>query len=184
MNYYLQNKQEDFKKVIDFFKKEITNLRTGRANPAMLEGVQVEAYGAKTPLNGTANITVQDGKSIIITPWDKNIIKDVEKAIVGSNLGVGVVNEGGQVRVTVPEMTEENRKDLVKKLNEKHEKARISLRQVRDETKDEIEEAAKNKEISEDDKFRFLKELDEAMADKNNELKDITDKKEEDILTI
>jgi ribosome recycling factor len=184
MNEYLQNKQGEFEKVIDFFKKEIINIRTGRANPAMLEGIQVEAYGAKTPLNGTANIAVIDGKSITITPWDKSIIKEIEKAIENANLGVGAVNEGDQIRVTVPEMTEENRKELVKKLNEKHEKARISTRQVRDEIKETIEKAEKEKQISEDEKFRFLKELDEEVGAKNNELKDIKEKKEKDIMTV
>lgn len=184
MNKYLQVKQAELEKIIDFFKKEIMSLRTGRANPAILEGIQVEVYGAKTPLNGLANISVADAKSIIVTPWDKSVIKDLEKSIMDANLGVGVVNEGDQIRITVPEMTEENRKELVKKLNEKQEKTRISIRQVRDEIKDDIEKAEKNKEIAEDDKFRFLKELDEEVAQKNNTLKEIRDQKEKDIMTV
>ncbi len=184
MNQYLQNKQGEFEKIINFFKKEIVNIRTGRANPAILEGVQVEAYGTKTPLNGMASIAVNDGRSITITPWDKSVIKDIEKAIASADLGVGAVNEGDQIRITVPEMTEENRKELVKKLNEKHEKSRISIRQVRDEIKDEIESAEKEKQISEDEKFNFLKELDEEVSSKNNALKETTDNKEKDIMTV
>lgn len=184
MNQYIEIKQEEFDKAIDFFKKEITNLRTGRANPNMLEGVLVEAYGAKTPLNGVASISVPDGQSILLSPWDKNVIKDVEKAVIAADLGVGVVNEGEKIRLTIPKMTEENRKEIVKKLNEQMEVARIAVRKVRDEMKNDIEQAEKDKEIAEDDKFRFIKELDEEIGKRNAEIKEIRDKKEEGIMTI
>lgn len=184
MNQFIESKQDDFNKAIDFFKKEIGSLRTGRANPNMLEGVQVEAYGAKTPLNGVASISVPDGQSIVIAPWDKNILKEIEKALVEADLGVGVVNEGDKVRLTIPMMTEENRKDLVKKLNEKQEAARISLRKIREEIKSDIESAEEEKAMAEDDKFRFIKELDEFMLERNEEVKNIRDKKEKDIMTI
>ncbi len=184
MNQYIENKKEDFNKAIDFFKKEIASLRTGRANPNILEGVQVDSYGTKTPLNGVASINVPDGQSITLAPWDKNIIKEIEKAIVEANLGVGVVNEGDKIRINIPKMTEENRKDLVKKLNEKNEITRISLRKIRDEIKSNIESDEKNKEITEDDKFRFIKELDEEINNQYDILKEIKDSKESDIMTI
>ena len=184
MNEYLQNKQEKFKQAIEAFKADIASLRTGRANPALLDGVFVKAYGTKTPLNGLANITVSDARSMIVIPWDKNILKDIEKAIVEANLGVGVINEGDKIRLTIPVMTEEIRRNLVKKLNEKLEKARIAVRQAREEVKTAIVEAFENKEITEDDKFRFIKELDEEVSKYNDELKSIRDKKEEEIMKI
>ena len=184
MNEYINDKQEEFNKAIDFFKKDIASLRTGRANPSMLDGVQVEAYGSKTPISGLAGITVPEARSIIVAPWDKNVIKDVEKAIINFDLGVSVVNEGDKLRLTVPQLTEENRIELVKKLNEKMEAARISIRQAREEIKDNIEQAEKNKEITEDDKFKFIKELDEEVGKKNNEIKEIRDGKEKEIMTI
>ena len=184
MNQYIENKKEDFNKAIDFFKKEIASLRTGRANPNILEGVQVDSYGTKTPLNGVASINVPDGQSITLAPWDRNIIKEIEKAIVEANLGVGVVNEGDKIRINIPKMTEENRKDFVKKLNEKNEITRISLRKIRDEIKSNIESDEKNKEITEDDKFRFIKELDEEINNQYDILKEIKDSKESDIMTI
>jgi len=184
MNQYIQVKEGEFQKAVEFFKKDIANLRTGRANPAMLDGVMAESYGVKTPLNGLANITVADAKSMTVSPWDKNILKEIEKAITGANLGVGVVNEGDKIRITIPQITEENRKDLVKKLNEKMEDVRIALRKVRDEVKEEIEKAEADKKISEDDKFRFIKELDEEIRKRNDEIKDIRDKKEGEIMTI
>ncbi len=184
MNKYINDKQEEFNKAIDFFKKEISNIRTGRANPAMLDSVLIEAYGAKTPLNGLASITVPEARNIIVAPWDKNVIKDIEKAIVSAELGVSVVNEGDKLRLTVPQLTEENRRDLVKKLNEKMEAARVTVRQVREEIKSDIENAYDSKEIAEDDKFRFIKELDDEAREKNDELKKIRDGKEKEVMTI
>jgi ribosome recycling factor len=184
MNQYLQDKQSEFTGALDFFKKEISSLRTGRTNPAVLENVQVEAYGVLNPLNAVSNIAVSDSRSIIIAPWDKTVIKSIEKAIIEANLGLGVVNEGDKLRVTAPPLTEENRKELVKKLNEKMEKVRIILRGARDNVKSAIEKVFVAKEISEDDKFRFVKELDEFSAKKNEELKNIRDLKEKDIMEI
>ena len=99
----------------------------------------VEAYGAQTPLVGVANVSIANAQSIIVSPWDRNVIKDVEKAIVEANLGMGVVNEGDKIRLTVPAMTEENRKELVKRLNEKTEQAKVSVRQIREGIKQAIE---------------------------------------------
>jgi ribosome recycling factor len=184
MNQYLQTKQNDFINALDFFKKEIGALRTGRANPAVLDNVQVEAYGIMNPLNAVGNIAVSDSRSILVAPWDKAVFKSIEKAIVEADLGLGVVNEGDKIRLTVPPLTVENRKDLAKKLNEKMEKVRIILRGARDNVKNLVEKAFDDKEISEDDKFRFMKELDEFSAKKNEELKDIRDRKEKDIMEI
>ena len=184
MNEYIKAKEGEFTKAIDFFKKEIANIRTGRANPNILEGVQVEAYGAKTPINGVASINVPDGQSIIIAPWDKNVIKEIEKALVDADLGVSVTNEGDKIRLIMPKMTEENRIGLVKKLNEKQEIARISIRQTREDIKNSIERAEKDKEITEDEKFRFVKELNEESGKQNDRLKEIRDKKDTEIMTI
>lgn len=184
MNQYLQNKQGDFANALDFFRREISTLRTGRANPAVLDNVQVEAYGTMNPVNAVGNIAVSDARSIVIVPWDKSVSKAIEKAIIDAGLGLGITNEGDRIRLTVPNLTEENRKALVKTLNEKMEKTRIILRQARDGVKGTIEQAFDDKEISEDDKFRFMKELDEFSAKKNDELKSIRDRKEEDIMEI
>jgi len=184
MNKYVLEKKEEFTKAIDYFKKEIASLRTGSANPNILEGIMVDAYGNKTPLNGVATINVPDGQSITVAPWDKSVVKEVEKAIVNADLGVGVVNEGAHIRITIPKMTEENRIALVKKLNEKMEDTRIKVRKIRDDAKELIETAFDEKEVSEDDKFKFIKELDEEVGRNNDEIKSIRDKKERDIMTI
>ncbi|MCF7860511.1 ribosome recycling factor [Patescibacteria group bacterium] len=184
MNTYLSDKEADFSNALDFFKRDIATLRTGRANPAVLDNVQVEAYGVMNPLNAVANIAVADARSITIAPWDKAISKDIEKAIIEADLGLGVVNEGDKVRLSVPALTEDTRKETVKKLNEKMEKTRIIIRQAREEVKNAIEKAEEEKEISEDEKFRYEKEMDEYVSKKNDELKEIRDHKEKDIMDI
>ena len=184
MNQFLVAKKAEFQKAVEFFKKDIGSLRTGRANTAILDGVMIEAYGANTPLVGLANVTAADARSLIVTPWDRNIMKDVEKAIIEAGLGVGVINEGDKIRLTIPAMTEENRKELVKKLNEKTEQAKVSVRQNREAIKSAIEKAEKDKAISEDDRFRFLEELEEEVKKVNEEVKTIRDKKDKEIMTI
>lgn len=184
MNQFIQEKQENFVKSIDFFVKEISTLRVGRANPSLLDGVFVLAYGVKTPLNGLSSVSVTDARSMVVSPWDKSVLKDIEKAIVEADLGLGVVNEGDKLRLSLPIMTEENRKNLVKKLNEKMEEARIAIRKVRDEIKSAIEDAEAAKDISEDEKYQFLRELEEEVLKKTEEIKRLKDKKEEDIMTI
>lgn len=184
MNEYVQAKQGDFDKAMGFFQKDIKSLRTGRANPAMLDNIYVEAYGTKALINALANINVSDKASIVISPWDKNILKDLEKGLLLADLGISIVNEGDKLRLSMPPLTEENRRELVKKLGQKMEAARIEFRKLRDEIKTKIEKAFDAKEISEDDKFRFIKELDEEITKYNAKIKEIKDVKEQEIMTI
>lgn len=184
MSIYIQKKQEEINSIIEHFRKEISTIRTGRANPSVLDGIYVDSYGVKTPLNGLGNIGIADAQSLTVTPWDRNIMKDIERAISEANLGLGVVNDGDKIRLTVPRMTEEVRKEMVKKLNEKMEDSRIKVRKIRDEIKSDIEKAEKDKEIGEDDKFRFIKELDVEIGKLNDKIKELRDKKEVDVMTI
>ncbi len=184
MNEFLGEKQTDFELAIEYYQSDINSLRTGRANPQILDQIRVEAYEIENPINTVASITVADSRSILVTPFDKQIIKQVEKAIAEANLGLGIINDGDKLRLTVPPLTEENRRDLVKNLDAKLEKARIQLRQIREQVKDAIESALADKEISEDERFRSIKELDEYVAKKNEEIKKMRDDKETDIMTI
>ena len=184
MNNYISKYGADLEKSIDFFRREISALRTGRANPAILENIKVEAYDNLNPLNTVANISVVDARNIIVSAWDKSILLEIEKALLEANLGLGLVNDGEKIRLTVASLTEETRLETVRKLNEKLEAARISIRQIRESCKAEIEAGAVSKEIAEDEKFRLIKELDGLIARKNNELKELRDKKELDIMEI
>ncbi len=184
MNTYIEEYQGELQQTIEHFKKEISSIRTGRANPAMFDNVQVESYGSKVPLNQVGNIAVIDAHCMIISPWDKNVLKEIEKGIVEADLGVNPVNEGDKIRITIPQPTEEDRKNRVKKLNEKLENYKIQIRQIRDKIKDSIEKAESDKEISEDEKFNNLKEMEEEVKNNNNLLQEIRDSKEKEIMTI
>lgn len=184
MNIYIENHQSELNQAIEHFKKEISTIRTGRANPSILDQVLVESYGTKVPLQQVGSITVPEPRCMVITPWDKNILKEVEKAIVGADLGLSPVNEGDKIRITIPQLTEESRKDLVKKLNEKMEQARITIRQTRDKIREEIVSAEKNKEITEDDKFRFFKEMEEEVKKYMDNLEEMRGGKEKEVMTI
>jgi ribosome recycling factor len=132
-NSFIDKKKVEFDKAIEHFKTELGSLRTGRAQSAVVENIMVEAYGAQTPLKQLAAISIPEPKTISIQPWDKSIIKDIEKAFSYSNLGLSIVNVGDKLVVKLPAMTEENRKELVKVIGQKLEAAKISLRRVRDE---------------------------------------------------
>ena len=183
-NPYIEQHKTEFEKVINHLKEELTSIRTGRATPAMLDRVVAEAYGVKTPLNQLANINVPDPKTLTIEPYDKNIIKDIEKAIQLADLGVNPINEGNLIRITVPPLTEESRKELVKILSQKVEQSKISIRNLRDKIRDEIQKAEKENEITEDDKYKSFTDLDNLTTEYNQKIKETADKKEEEIMTI
>jgi ribosome recycling factor len=180
----IDNHKEAFIKAVDHFVTDIATLKTGRANPAILDSISVDSYGAMSPINQVASVSVPDARSIVIQPWDKGVLEGLEKAIRDSDLGLSPVNEGDKIRITIPQMTEESRKDIVKTLHQKTEEARIALRNVRDSVKDEILEAEKNKEFGEDEKFTLMEELDKAVGSYNTQIKDISDKKEADIMKV
>jgi len=184
MNDFIKRHDVEFSAVVEHLKKELGSIRAGRANPAMIEDVMVESYGAKTSLKQLGSISVTEARCMTVQPWDKNLIKDIEKAIIYANLGLSVSAESNLVRVTVPQMTEENRKDLVKIMNEKLEAAKVAARGVREKTKEEITEAFTGKQITEDDKFDFLKELDEKIISVNKNLQDLAIAKENEIMSV
>ena len=182
------NNIDDFKnqyeKTLDFFKQDIGSLRTGRVSPSIVESIKIESYGTFTELVQLASITSPEPHSIAIKPWDKSIIKDVEKALSNSDLNVNPVVDGDLVRLNFPPLTEESRKELVKILHKKLEESRIALRGQRDKLKDGIITLEKEKNISEDEKFQDLKTLDEVTKEYNDKLKEISDNKEKEIMTI
>ncbi len=176
--------QPEFAKVINHFRQDISTLKTGRANPAIFDGVRVESYGAMMPLNQVASVSVPEARSIIITPWDKNVLKDIERALRDSDLNLNPVNEGDKIRISIPAMTEESRRDIVKILNQKMETARIAIRGVRDDIKEQVLEAEKNKEFGEDMKYQLIEDLDKITTSFNDEIKTMGEDKEREIMTI
>ncbi|RJR32114.1 ribosome recycling factor [Candidatus Parcubacteria bacterium] len=180
----IENFSKEFGQAIDFLKNEIAQIRTGRANPAMVENILIESYGTKTPLKQLSSISVPEARTIIIQPWDKNILKDVEKSIITARLNLSPAVDGGAIRLNIPPLTEENRKELVKMVGEKVEKTKISLRQIRDKIKDQILKEEKNKQITEDDRYDLIKDLDDTIKEYNEKVDNLGAEKEKEIMTI
>ncbi len=179
----IQNKPL-FETVMEHLQKELGALRTGRATPALIEDVRVHAYDGMMELKGLASIGVSDAKTLLIDPWDKALIPAIEKAIRDSGTGLSPATDGGKIRIVLPPMTEENRIKLVKLMKEKIEESRIAIRSVREELREEIQESEKNKEMSEDEKFKLLDELDKLTKEYNEEIGTMGEKKEHEIMTV
>ena len=144
---------------IESFKEDLRKLRTGRAHAGLLETVMVEYYGTNVPVKQTANVSVEDARTIVVTPWEKNMVSAVEKAIINSGLGLNPVTAGQVIRVPLPPMTEERRRDLVKVVRAHAETGRVALRNVRREALGDIKDLLKEKMIAEDDERRGQKEI-------------------------
>ena len=165
----------------EWLKKEYQGLRTGRATPALLDGVQADSYGSRVPLNQIGSIGVEDARTIRVSPWDTSQIKEIEKAITDANLGVGVSSDEKGVRVSFPELTAERRDTLMKVAKEKLEDARQSVRGAREETWNAIQAQEKEGEISEDEKFRSKEELQKHVDKANKTLEEMYERKEVEI---
>jgi ribosome recycling factor len=144
---------------IEAFKEDLRKLRTGRAHAGLLESVMVEYYGTNVPIKQTANVSVEDARTIVVTPWEKNMVGAVEKAIINSGLGLNPVTAGQVIRVPLPPMTEERRRDLVKVVRAHAETARVGIRNVRRESLGDLKELLKEKMIAEDDERRGQEEI-------------------------
>lgn len=175
---------EKFDKAIEHFKQELSSLRTGRANPALVENIQVESYGSKMPLTHIASVSIPDAKTIAIQPWDKSNIGPIEKAIQAANIGLNPVNDGMLVRLNIPPMTEERRKEMVKLLGQISEKAKIAIRNVREEIIKEFKKQEEEQNLTEDDISGMKKDLQEVVDRYNEQVKEISTAKEKEIMTI
>lgn len=184
MHQLITNHQPEFEGSINHLKEELQTLRVGRANPMMVENLSVDAYGTKTPLKQLASITVPTPRTMLVAPWDKGVVKAVEQAIREADIGINPVNEGEQIRLVIPQLTEESRKELVKSVAEKMERARISIRQIRDKVKEAVIKQEKAKAITEDDRYDVIEKLDALVKDFNERIKDIGVKKEQEILEL
>jgi len=176
--------REHMQKSIDVLKKDLNTLRTGRVSIHVLDGVKVEYYGAPTPLNQVANINAVDATTIVISPWDKGIINDIEKAIQEANVGANPNNDGDTIKLYFPPMTEEERKKQAKKAKEFGEKAKIAIRNIRREANDEIKKMFKNKEITEDDQKRGLDEIQKITDEFVAKVDEIVNKKIDDVMRV
>ena len=174
--------QTKMDKSLTAFKKDLTSIRTGRANPAMLDLVTIEAYGKKMPINQLATITIPEPRSISIQVWDKSNVTIIDSAIKKSNLGVNPQIDGQILRIHIPQLTEERRVELVKSLKTLGEKGKISIRNIRRESNDNIKKILKEKKISEDESKNFEKEIQKITDQSIEKLDKILSEKEKEIL--
>ena len=171
-------------KSIESLHTEFAKIRTGRAHPSLLDQIQVDYYGSNTPINQVANVSVEDSRTLVVTPWEKDMVAKVEKAIMASDLGLNPATAGTVIRIPMPPLTEERRKDLVKIVKQEAEQARVAIRNIRRDANSDFKDLLKEKEISEDDERKaeeriqkltdtFVGKIDKILADKEAELMEV-----------
>ena len=171
-------------KAVDDFRKELATLRTGRANATLLDGVRVDYHGTPMPVNQLGTVTTPDATMIVISPWDPSAVPLIDKAIRTTDLGLNPTNDGKVVRVPIPALTEDRRKDIVKQLHKVLENHRTAVRNVRRDLKEAIEKLEKEKKISEDEKKRALDDLEKLSQAETKKIEDLSAVKEREIMSI
>ena len=180
---FIKQAEEEFEKIFQFLKKDIGSLRTNRATVELVSPILVDVYGTKTPLGQLGQISVLEGRTFVIEPWDKNILKSVEKALSQADLGAEPVLDEGIIRLTLPPLGEERRKRVLRLLKEKMENARQKARLFRDSIREKIRSSYQEKEITEDEKYRFFEELDKKIAELNEKIQTLSQEKEKEIMS-
>lgn len=180
LNLILEETTEKMEKSLESFQHELSTVRTGRANPTMLDRVMVDYWGEKTPLNQTAGISVAEGRQLVIKPYDKSILKDIEHAIFEANLGLTPQNDGEVIRINVPALTEERRKEYVKLAKKFSEDAKVALRNIRRSANDDVEKAGLTEDEEKQGKEKVQKLTDEFVK----KIEQLTKDKEEDLMTV
>lgn len=184
MREIIENSELNMMKTIEVLKKEFASLRAGRATPSLLDRINVDYYGTPTPITQLATVSVPEGRLLVIQPWDKGVIADIERAIMKSDLGITPASDGNVIRLAVPQLTEERRKELVKFIKKKGEEGKVAIRNVRRDAMEQLKAAEKNAGYSEDDlkryqeaaqklTDRYVKEIDKVVAEKEKEVMEI-----------
>jgi ribosome recycling factor len=176
--------EERMEKVIAAFQRELATLRAGRATPALLDRIEVEYYGTATPLNQLAGVTAPEPRLLVIQPWDKQSLSDIEKAIMKSDLGLTPNSDGSVIRLAIPMLTEERRKELVKFVRKKAEEAKVSIRNIRRDSNDEIKKLEKSSDITEDERKIGLDQVQEITDKKISEIDETLEVKEKEMLEV
>ena len=176
--------EERMEKTISVLQESLAEIRAGRANPAILNKISVDYYGVPTPINQVAGISVPEARLIVIQPWDASILKEIEKAILASDIGLNPNNDGKVIRLAFPELTEERRRDLVKDVKKIGEEAKISIRSIRRDGMDEAKSMQKESLITEDDLKRAEEQIQKLTDKKIEEIDSIISKKESEIMSV
>ncbi len=171
-------------KVIKVTKEDFNTVRTGRARPSLVENIMVDYYGTQTPLNQMAKVVAPEARLLVIEPWDKSVLENVEKAILKANLGLNPNNDGSVIRINIPQLTEERRKELVKIVHDKAENGRIAVRNIRRESNEELKQLESDGDISEDNYHRGLDNIQELTDDYITQIDDMLTDKEDEIMEV
>lgn len=178
------NLKERMEKSIGAFKEKLSEIRAGRANPAILNKVKIDYYGTPTPINQVAGVSVPEARLIVIQPWDVSVLKDIEKAILASDIGLNPNNDGKVIRLAFPELTEERRKDLVKDIRKIAEESKVAIRAIRRDGMDMAKTAQKNNEMTQDDLTAAETKIQKMTDTKIAEIDELLAKKEKEIMTV
>lgn len=180
----LENVKNDMDKAIDNMQERFSEIRAGRANPAILNKVMVDYYGVPTPINQVASVSVPEAMQIVISPWDKSLMSPITKAIEKADIGINPMNDGQVIRLIFPQLTEERRKEISKDVKKLSEEAKIAVRNVRRDEMDEAKQQLKNKEISEDEEKEIENKIQKITDEEITEIDKITDAKIKEITTV
>jgi ribosome recycling factor len=180
----IKNAKEKMDKAVQAFSRELATIRAGRANPSLLEKVTVDYYGVATPINQLASISVPEARLLVIQPYDKSVIKEMEKAILASDLGLTPSNDGSVIRIVIPPLTEERRRELVKLVKKYSEDAKVAVRNIRRDANDELKKLEKNGEITEDELRGYTDDIQELTDDHIAKIDAITKEKEKEVMEV
>ncbi|MBU8906982.1 ribosome recycling factor [Desertibacillus haloalkaliphilus] len=183
-NETINNAEQRMKKAIESLQRELATLRAGRANPAILDKVTVEYYGAPTPLNQLATVSVPEARLLLIQPFDKSSVSDIEKAIQKADLGLSPSNDGTVIRIAIPALTEDRRKELVKLVKKYAEEAKVAIRNVRRDANDDLKKLQKDGEMTEDDLRRTTDEVQKVTDKHIYQIDDLAENKEKEIMEV
>jgi len=172
----------DFDGVLNFYKSDIASVRTGRATPALVEDLPVDAYGQKMTIKELASISAPEPRTVMIQPWDKNVLENIASAIHKSGVGLAPIVDGDLIRLSIPSLTEERRKEFIKLLKQKSEQARVKIRNVREDIWGKVQHMEKNGEIREDEKFRAKEDLQKIVDAQNHMIEELEKKKEGELM--
>lgn len=184
MNEIIKDAKIRMDKSIEAFRNEIANIRTGKATTALLDGIRVNYYGTPTPLNQMANVSVLDSHTLSITPWDKNMVSEIDKAILTADLGLNPVNDGTNIKVPIPPLNEERRKELVKLVKKFGEEAKIAVRNIRRDANDHLKREEKEKKLTEDLRHDAEADVQKYTDEHVKMIDDITKHKEAEIMEV
>lgn len=184
MAYNLRNSETEMDKILDRLGEEFSKVRTGRATSSLVDDIMVPYYGSSTPLKQVASVTVPESSMIVIQPWDKNALGDIENAITNSNKGLSATNDGNVVRVKIPSLTEERRRELTKLVEAQAEEARVALRNIRQSQWQQVLGEVKVGKATEDDKYRAEKDLNESIKKYNEKVEELANNKIKEVETI